>query len=120
MWNTRQITKGGAKHIVDQEYIRHGDLWFERIDKIPETAMPLPTNVVAEGEMTGHKHEFKGGSVQLYKDAEKSDVTYVEVKADSTLTHQEHRPVNFEEGVYIVKLEQEFDPFAEEIRKTMD
>lgn len=120
MWN-KSIGKGGAKHIDEtQEFIRHGDLWFERIDKIPETAQPLPSAVVAEGEMTGHKHEFKGGAVQLYKDAEKSDVTYVEVKADSVLTHQEHRDIQFDAGCYIVKLEQEFDPFQDEIRKTMD
>jgi len=120
MWNTKHIKKGGAKHIVDQEYIRQGDTFYKRIDSIPETAVLQPTLVVAEGEMTGHKHEFKGGSVQLYKDAEKSDVQYVEVKAETTLTHQEHDPLTFDPGCYIVTMEQSYDPFQEEIRKTQD
>jgi adenine-specific DNA methylase len=106
---------------------RQGDLLFRPIDTIPTyTALPVDGNVVALGEVTGHKHQCKGGLVQLYADPLNQvdgQIDFIEVKEETTLSHEEHNAILLPKGKYAVVHEREYNPFAAEadrIRQVVD
>ena len=69
----------------------------------------LNTTIVREGERTGHHHKFETGQVQLFEDD--YHTKYVKVSQQTTLTHQEHKPLVIDEGKYVVIIEREYDLF---------
>ncbi len=36
------------------KHYRHGDLLIKQVAQIPQSAIPLSTSIIAEGEKTGH------------------------------------------------------------------
>ena len=86
--------------------IRHGDLVIYQINKIPETARQLSTNIIAEGEKTGHNHELYG-SHQIFETPEKKK--FIKAKVDIFLKHPEHNTLKISKGDYIIYHEREFD-----------
>ncbi len=98
--------------------MRHGDLWFRRIEKLPEGLKAKKTNIVAEGEVTGHAHALVGEGFSLYEDVK--GVLYLSVNVPTEITHEEHGIKEIPQGVYVVEKEREFDPFTEEINRTKD
>jgi len=107
----RYLTKG-----VDM--YRHGDLCIKRIEKLPNGLKKLSTNVLAEGEVTGHAHTLLGNDFEIYED--KKGVMYLSVSSPTEITHQEHKTKEIDTGFYIIEREQEYCPFDEEIRKVAD
>lgn len=98
-------------HIED--FYRQGDLLFRRIPKMPTNVQSLKTDVVAEGETTGHKHKLQGNA-QLYQ---LGNEKYVSVTGRAKLVHDEHKPIVLEEGAYVVIQEREYDPFTKSLFK---
>lgn len=101
-----------------EQYFRHGDLLLKPIAEIPEDAAKVNTNVLAEGEATGHHHTLSG-QCQVYA---KGDTKFfsVSTKEGAKLSHQEHKQISIPEGNYAVLNEREFEPFTEELKKVMD
>lgn len=97
---------------------RHGDLLIKEVGKLPDGLKKLGHKTLAEGEVTGHHHTFKNGSVQLF--AKELEPTHLEVGKDSVLEHQEHGPITIGKGVYQVIREREYNPFEEEIQRVLD
>lgn len=97
---------------------RHGDLCIKRITELPTGLKKLNTNVLAEGEVTGHAHTLLGNNFEIYED--NKGVMYLSVSASTEITHQEHGTKPIEKGFYIIEREQEFDPFSEEIQRVKD
>jgi hypothetical protein len=101
---------------------RNGDIL------ISETTLPkdaintgeVSQIVLAEGEITGHKHLLRGTKIQTWKDIVGN--IYVEVKEKpAQLTHEEHNTITIDIGkIYIIKHEQEYDYFGQEIKKVLD
>lgn len=82
----------------------------------------LNTNVIQEGEVTGHAHRLNGTigkEFQLYRNG---DVLELEMLADVPVTHEEHKPVSpFEVGTeFEIDIVQEFDHEANEKRNVVD
>lgn len=100
---------------------RQGDVLLERIEKLPNGVKHQKVKgeiVLAYGEATGHHHAIKKGKVRLYKDP-KTQASYVEVaEAIAALTHEEHKPILLEPGVYKVGIQREYSP--QEIRRVAD
>ena len=94
---------------------RHGDLLIRKIKEIPQNLKPTNTNILAEGEKTGHKHQLQGNAT-VYK--QETDALYFEVKTSVDLVHQEHKTIHIPEGTYLVQQEREFNPF-ENIRRVV-
>ena len=96
---------------------RQGDIYIERIDRIPDGARKLGHCVLAEGEVTGHKHQVVDiETAELY---ESSGKQYLEVKTESAVvSHDEHGPVTLPKGTYVVWKQREYTP--EEIRIVRD
>ena len=102
---------------------RHGDILLKQIADIPKNAKLLNTKVLAEGEATGHLHEFMG-KVKIYDidstTSEEITSKFVEILEASQLTHPEHKTLIIEPGNYQVIRENEWDYFSEEIRRVQD
>ena len=86
---------------------RHGDLLIRQVDKIPESATQLSTNIIAHGE-NGNTHKIQG-SHQIYETPDKQIL--LEAKQDVSLKHQEHNTLKISKGNYVVVHEREYDPF---------
>ena len=86
---------------------RHGDLLIRQIDKIPESATPLSTSIIAHGE-NGNTHKLHG-SQQVYETPDKQ--IHFEAKQDVSLKHQEHSTLKISKGNYVVVHEREYNPF---------
>jgi len=94
---------------------RQGDLLIQRIEELPSLLNLDKTNILAEGEKTGHKHELLGKS-RVYR--QQNGFVYFEVVEEIVkLVHQEHKTIQIPKGKYIVKQEREFNPF--EMRRQM-
>ena len=96
---------------------RHGDVIIVRIEKLPEGVKKLNHLVLAEGEITGHKHQIVKGDAELY---EKNGRLYLRVITPSVIDHPEHGTGVIEPGVYEIDRPQEFNYFEFEERTIRD
>ena len=86
---------------------RHGDLLIRQVDKIPESATPLSTNIIAHGE-NGNTHKLHG-SHQVYETPDQQ--MYFKAKQEVFLKHQEHNTLKISKGNYVILHEREHNPF---------
>lgn len=99
---------------------RQGDVLLKQVRSIPKTAQPNKPKdriVLAYGEVTGHAHAIDElEKVDIFV---KPDGTmYLEVKADASLRHEEHRTIVLPPGNYERVLQREYSPEA--IRNVSD
>lgn len=90
---------------------RQGDLLFVRQEALPvDTALKQrPTNVILEGETTGHAHRLAAGAVLDAPDGQ----IWLEVKAPKTqVVHEEHGPITLDQGAWLVVRQREYAPEA--------
>ena len=103
--------------------LRHGDLLLRSDEDttIPKGSKSLKTDVLAEGEATGHTHRLVGQAQILEHKATDGTVEkYVNAKQDSQLVHQEHNTIDIPKGVYRVVQEREFDVIDEMSKQVYD
>src|SRR5262245_42537383 len=100
-----------------------GDLCIEPVadaalDGVP--AVPVARDgavVLAEGEVTGHRHAFHGAAVMLFRDPTLARdlpaelyIGHLRVDADTAqLQHEEHDTITLPRGTYRVRRQREFD-----------
>jgi hypothetical protein len=99
-----------------------GDLLIERVPDAEPSGTILPADqtgatVLAEGEVTGHRHAIHD-RVTLFRD----DALAREIPAGlyighvkvtdgaAVITHQEHAPITLLEGTYRVRRQRELEP----------
>jgi len=97
---------------------RHGDILLKEINEIPKNLKKIEIIILAHGE-SGHMHQF-ATPVKAYTDTIDIDAKFLEIISDVKLTHPEHDTIVIAPGKYEVIHEQEFDYFAEEIRRVQD
>ena len=88
---------------------RQGDILFATTESVPLKAIRLPHCILAEGEMTGHRHSVEEtGVAELFTfEGER----FLNVIAESaTVVHQEHGPITLPHGVYRVWQQREYNP----------
>ena len=87
---------------------RHGDVLIIPAT-IPDKAKKVAVDkiILAEGEVTGHKHQIEKGAVMFKFD----DKTYLRVtKGSATLKHEEHKALKIPFGDYEIKIQQDYEP----------
>jgi len=104
------------------ELIQQGDVLVFKIDKIPsEATKVIPKNgkfILAEGEVTGHAHVIDViDGIDMFQS---SNDLFLTLDVETTVRHEEHKPVTLKPGNYKVKKVREVDPFTEEIRAVKD
>ena len=104
------------------EMFAQGDLLIERVaDVEPSGTMLAPdatgASVLAEGELTGHRHAIFDRVTMFRDDALAREIPtglyvgHVKVGGGSaTVHHQEHAPINLAEGTYRVRRQRELEP----------
>lgn len=102
---------------------RHGDIILKEIENLPKNLKSVSKEsqfVLAEGETTGHKHTLvaKPQTMEILQD--KKGRFYLKFSDVVELTHQEHKTIFIQPGIYEVGNEREYDYFLEEIRKVVD
>ena len=95
---------------------RHGDLLIRQVDKIPESATQLSTNIIAHGE-NGNTHKLHG-SHQVYETPD-NQILFT-AKQDVSLKHEEHSTLKIKEGNYVIIQEREFEPFKNIEQEVID
>lgn len=102
---------------------RHGDIAFIKAE-IDTAGMKLISKnnscVLAEGEATNHFHTITAtkGTCEVYQD--KDGKMVVKVNGIASLTHPEHKTLEFTTGVWMIDREQEYDYFALKTHKVID
>jgi hypothetical protein len=102
------------------DMIRQGDVLFVPITKLPKGAkLEKNRKIVAEGEVTGHHHKLvevdRSAKVQVFS---LEDALFAQVAGDVVVTHQEHGALAVDEGLYEIRIQQEYTP--QEVRRVMD
>lgn len=111
---------------------QQGDVTFRKVETIPAGCKKLVTNVLAEGEATGHAHRIETPiqvfshrktltpskpDFQLY---EKNGTLYLHLEAEATVVHEEHKPVTLEPGDWEIGQVVEYDYINEAIERVRD
>lgn len=99
---------------------QHGDLLLQKINKLPSGAKKLEVNpgfILERGEGV-HTHVLEDVSgIEVY---EKDGDTYVRVKKETKLNHEEHGYQTVLPGIYKKRIERVFDYETMESRKVVD
>jgi len=98
------------------KYYQQGDVILIKTSKV--TGKRKKTNIVQEGEHTGHAHKFLSDNAEIYQDKDRMFVRINNKSAD--LIHEEHLPITIEEGEYEVRIVRQKDPFTKLISKVVD
>lgn len=93
---------------------RQGDLLFTRIAALPEGLQARTSQVIVEGEATGHAHRLLEGRV--LEDVQGS--LFLEVLKATQVVHPEHQPIFLPPGSYRVVRQREYSPEA--LRTVLD
>lgn len=92
--------------------LRHGEIAFVAIKKLPDNLTKATTNIIVTGSH-GNNHTFSGGSLYLLPKLEGYIMGYL-VAENTTLYHPEHGDEKGEaklpDGVYEIRKQQEFTP----------
>ncbi len=88
---------------------RQGDIYVETVEAIPEAARQRDGGVLADGELTGHRHQVEDlGTALVFEDRGQ---LYVDVFADTAnIVHEEHGTIQLLRGRYRVWRQREYDP----------
>lgn len=98
------------------EKYRHGDVLLKRVGNASKNQVGESKIVLAEGEVTGHKHVLSG-AVREFRDV--NGQRMVEVQEQAELTHEEHAPITVGAGVYQVVQQREYS-VVEGVRAVAD
>lgn len=101
--------------------LRHGDVLFHPVAKLPKGATLLHKGLdytVALGEYTGHSHTLVAEKpVEVFG---WNGERFLRIKAGAKIKHQEHKQLEVQPGIYKIGLEKEFDYFQEKISEVRD
>jgi hypothetical protein len=104
------------------EMYAQGDLLIERVDDVQPSGTVIAPDatgalVLAEGELTGHRHAIFEQVTMFRDDALAREIPaglyigHLRVEgAPATIRHQEHAPIALAEGTYRVRRQRELEP----------
>jgi hypothetical protein len=95
------------------EHYRQGDVLFVKVDALPDGLQRRKSNVIVEGESTGHAHRLQQGAI-----LETGNILYLSIEIETHIIHEEHKPIILVPGQYQVIRQREYSPEA--IRTVID
>lgn len=97
---------------------RQGDVLILDAVKLPKDAVRRASNIVVEGEVTGHAHRLMGGEIW-----ESGGALFVVANDNAALTHEEHDRVGLDKSrageAFPIIIQREYDD-ENEWRKVAD
>ena len=89
---------------------RQGDVLLTKIKKLPKGSKIKRTDIILEGEATGHAHRLVNGTIYekfLWPD----NGMYVDATSGyAKIVHDEHNTIEIESGYYVVTRQREYEP----------
>lgn len=93
---------------------RQGDLLIVSISALP-TGLKKKDNILAYGEVTGHKHQLMSETVFVNLEGKQ----FLDLKKQSSLVHDTHAEIKLDPGKYEVIIQREYDLLSG-VRQVMD
>jgi hypothetical protein len=88
--------------------LRQGDVILTPAPASDVEGDKLSHLTLAEGEVTGHRHQISEGEAELY---ERDGTLYLKVLSPTALlTHEEHHPIAIPQGNWLVRIQREYEP----------
>lgn len=98
---------------------QQGDVLFKKINRFPGDIKKYESNILAEGEATGHAHAIDLANADVYRDEQNN--LYIDVTGENAVVkHEEHNQINIPKGRYKIAKVREYDHFKREVRKVVD
>jgi hypothetical protein len=107
------------KKLKGKEFIQQGDTLYFVAEEVPATCIVLKTNVIQEGEATGHAHRLVEGDFQILEEP-KTKERFLRLVTPGLLKHEEHHEIKLPPGNYRIGIVREYDHFSEEARRVAD
>jgi hypothetical protein len=96
------------KKMKKKKMYRQGDILFIEVAQINTDAKKIDSNIIVEGESTGHSHRAVGNEVQLYiHDGKK----YIETGKDVQIVHEEHKTIPLQKSKYMIVRQREYSGY---------
>ena len=95
---------------MTEEMYRQGDVLFIKIANIPNKAKKADTNVIVEGEATGHAHRLMGGDLfRTELSLNRGFDLFISAGSNTRIVHEEHDAIGLPKGEYRVVRQREYD-----------
>src|SRR3990167_7670353 len=99
---------------------RQGDVYIFRRAKKKVDTREIRQQVLAEGEVTGHRHLLVAEPETKVRIANDGNGFYLDISGGTaTVKHEEHAPITLTPGSYDVVIQIEYDPVLYQ-RRVMD
>lgn len=85
---------------------RQGDVLLKQIARLPPNIRVKKDKKVAEGEIAGHAHLIKNGTVLELLN--QNDKLFVKAGKKTVITHEEHNPIKLDVSIYEVMRQREY------------
>jgi len=95
-------------------YVQQGDILIKSVEALPKNAVKQKGGIIKLGSQTGHAHMLDKGEIYL-----SGEEMYIVTK-DSTIMHDEHKPIKLKDGVHYIDIVKEYSHFEEESRAVVD
>jgi len=104
------------------DYKHQGDITFVPISGTMEGKKEAHDGsyIVGYGEATGHHHKVTVERPEDMEIVKVADGFILRLKSEGIVTHQEHKPLVLDPGLYRVGHEREYDHFALQTRRVID
>jgi hypothetical protein len=90
---------------------RQGDLLIKKINKLPKKLKKRDSDIILEGEVTGHSHRILNGTIYERGWVGPGSL-FIEAKENTQIIHEEHQSIEIPAGIYEVIRQREYDPHA--------
>ena len=85
---------------------RQGDVLFVKVADLPAELVERKSDVLVEGEATGHAHRLTEGQAWQTQEG----VLFLSAVTGSKIVHEEHAPIELEPGYWQVIRQREYSP----------
>ena len=93
----------------NQTSYRQGDVILIKVEE-KEDLTNEASLILAEGEISGHKHEIVNGTVVTHNWY--PDRKFVRSTGETTLVHPEHGHIKLDKGLYSFRMQREYDELS--------
>lgn len=98
--------------------LQQGDVNITKISGLPTDCKTINTDIVREGEATGHAHRIIGTDFQLCQQGQL--ILARIMSGDCAIVHEEHKTIKLPQGNYAFSPTVEYDHFTERSRMVRD
>lgn len=88
-----------------QTIYRQGDVLFIQVAELPKDAKPQKSNVLVEGETTGHAHRLTGADARVMVTTE---LMFIAAQSEAAIVHEEHTTIILPPAIYEVRRQREY------------